>query len=140
MTLPVNGTSYHRLACAAFAQDQNGGGSLRGTQQYIHDIAHRTGAKIEEGLGVLRGGLLHLLFQPLNILVQLLEALDASERHLKLFPPERFFQEVHRTAPHRFDRVFESAMGRENDDREIGLLGQNLTKNVQAALPTEQKV
>src|SRR3954454_21084405 len=106
MTLPVNGTSDHRLAGAAFTQNQDGGGSLGGTQQHMHYLAHRAGGEIEEGLWVLGGGLLDLLLEPLNILVQLLVALDASERDLKLFAAERFFEEVHRTAPHCFDRIF----------------------------------
>src|SRR4051812_35351969 len=106
MTLPVNGTSDDRLAGAAFAENQDGGGTLGRTQQDIHDLAHRIAGEIEEGLGTAGGGLLDLLLEPLDILTQLVEALDASERHLKLFAAEWFFQEVHRTAPHRFDRVF----------------------------------
>jgi len=87
---------------------------------------------IQQNLRALGLALLHLTFQPLDVLVELVKALHAGEHQVKLLAGEGLFQEVHRAPPHGLHGVFHTALRGKNDHRQIGLALEHPLQDVEA--------
>jgi hypothetical protein len=68
------------------------------------------------------------------------EALHPGEHQVKLFAIEWLFQEIHRSTPHRFDGIFDTALGGENNHRQVGLALENPVENIEPIFRSEIQI
>jgi len=76
----------------------------------------------------------NFLFQPLDALAQLLEALEPGEDGEELFALKRLFQKINRPPPHGFHGRFHVSLGGAHHHRHIRAALHNLGQQVQTAL------
>ena len=124
----------HRLARAAFAENENGRRRRRRTKQHLHDLAHRRRGEFKDRLDVLGFRFGDFLFQPLDTLAELLKALEPGEDGEELFALKRLLQKINGPAPHGFHGRFHVSLGGAHHHRHIRAALHDLGQQVQAAL------
>ena len=137
MAFFVNGARGDAFARAAFAENQNGSRRFGGAQQNVHDFLHGGRGEIKNRFEALRLGFGDFLFQPLDALAHLAEPLQPRQHRHELFALKRFFQKIHRAAPHGFDGDFDAALRGEHDDGNLRKLFLDFRQHVQAVFPAQ---